>query len=66
MSKAGESYSGKGFAASVGSAALDQGINISAEQLQGGAPFQDWLSQRTPDEFNRLMGQLGLTGREYR
>lgn len=66
MSKAGESYSGKGFAASVGSAALDQGIQISAEQLQGGAPFQDWLSQRTPDEFNRLMGQLGLTGREYR
>ena len=32
----------------------------------GGAPFQDWLSQRTPDEFNRLMGQLGLTGREFR
>jgi hypothetical protein len=65
-SAAGESYSGKGFAASVGSAALDQGIQISAEQLQGGAPFQDWLSQRTPDEFNRLMGQLGLTGREFR
>ena len=32
----------------------------------GGAPFQDWLDQKSPDEFNVLMGKLGLTGREFR
>lgn len=37
-----------------------------AEIVKGGAPFQDWLSQRTPDEFNILMGQFGLTGREFK
>jgi len=33
---------------------------------KGGAPFQDYLIQRTPDEFNDLMFKLGLSGPKFR
>ena len=67
----GAKYAGKGFGESAVSVAVDAGFltdktpNLS-EITKGGNAFQDWLGQRTPDEFNTIMSNLGLSGPKFR
>lgn len=67
----GKQYSTSGFGESAVSAAVGAGLltdktpNLT-EIAKGGNAFQDWLSQRTPDEFNTIMSQLGLSAPQFR
>jgi len=67
-----DQYKGAGFASSAIDAAIGKGIGVP-EKLddfralqRGGVEFQNWLSQRTPDEFNTIMSSLGLSARQFR
>lgn len=67
----GQKYSNSGFGESAVSAAVDAGFLTDktqnlAEIVKGGNAFQDWLSQRTPDEFNTIMSKLGLSAPQFR
>jgi hypothetical protein len=65
-------YKGKDFVGSTIDAAIAQGISVPQKlddfrALQrGGVEFQDWLSQRNPDEFNTIMSKLGLSAPKFR
>lgn len=62
-------YEGSAFGPSVLEASLDAkllDINTPnyGEIVKGGNALQDWLIQRTPDEFNRIFEQFGVSGRQ--
>lgn len=67
-----DQYKGAGFASSAIDAAIGKGIGVPQKlddfrALQrGGVEFQNWLSQRTPDEFNTIMSSLGLSAQKFR
>lgn len=65
----GNIYKGSAFGPSVleaalGAKVLDSNTPNYAEIVKGGNALQDYLTQRTPDEFNRIFQQFGVSGRQ--